>query len=249
MAPRFHLPSPAAAHHIPRRPLANRRLHGFPLQRAIQLAAFLFVIWMGAGPAPLSAQRNESEARGIVGSLGAAVYNLAWPTAIYDGVTISQFQRVSQGFDVAIVLYGRSGINDGLLWIELVFELRNGALHDVRLGRDNHILVAPFETMRAVGRVGLAIVESVQDDQRREMLVGTWRDENSVFTYTADGWWRCDWDSGSSSAGRWTLQNGTLSWYFPDGTEIRYALVAVSTNEHRIRDVDSGTVWTARRLR
>jgi hypothetical protein len=152
---------------------------------------------------------------------------------------------MDQGYDVPIVLYGRSGWDGGQLWLELVIELRNGAISDVRLGRDNAILARPFSTLAA----GVAIAQEIHDQRDGSMLIGTWRDENSVFTYSADGRFRCVWDTGDSAEGVWTVKSDVLTWRYANGNVTQYAVEYIGENEHRTRSASDGVVWTARRVR
>jgi hypothetical protein len=133
----------------------------------------------------------------------------------------------------------------GDLWVELVVQLRDGDLYDIRVRDHNAILVPPFETAISIGQ---AIAESNQAN-RRSMLVGTWRDENSVYTFTAGGRWSAEWDNGNSARGSWSLQGTTLTWYFDSGTVIRYRLDSISPDAHRTTSLGSGQVWNARRIR
>jgi hypothetical protein len=121
--------------------------------------------WLAFGSAPLSAQQSEREARGVVNSMAGTIYNLAWPTAEYQGVTLGGPQRMYNGWDVPIYLYGKSAFSGDLLWLEVVVELRNGSLHDVRLGRDNAIIARPFATLATTAAIVAAVIEEQQSQQ------------------------------------------------------------------------------------
>ncbi|HEV7590338.1 MAG TPA: hypothetical protein VGO40_19665 [Longimicrobium sp.] len=249
------------------------------VRRRLRIAVLVALAWLAIGSAPLSAQRSEREARGIVSSIAGTIYNLAWPTAEYQDLTLGEVQRIDNGWDVPIVLYGRSAFGGGMLWLELVVELRNGSLHDIRLGRDNHILAPPFATLATTAAIVAAIVEqqqaqgapgttqravmapspapaaplsmSPEEHDRRDaaMLVGTWRDENSVFTYYADGRMTCVWNSGRRMYGSWSIHSDTLTWHYADGDDDASVLESLSTYEHRTRNLSDGSVWNARRIR
>lgn len=232
--------------------LGNRAYHARQLRRSSQNLVRLFLlitlIWILAGSQRLIAQRNADEARSLVGSFASTVYNLAWPTAHYEGATMGIPQRIGRGYDVPIVLYGRSGISDGPLWLEIVFELRDGELYNVRLGRDNAILMRPFETLQIVGTLGLAIAQEVMDDSDRDRIVGTWRGVNGTFTYMADGRVLCAWDSGSRETVAWSIDDGTLTWQWASGSIHRYSIARIGQNDQELRSLRDGRVWTLQRI-
>ena len=101
----------------------------------------------------------------MVASMAGTIYNLAWPTAQYEDFTLGEPQRMDNGWDVPVVLYGRSAFGDGILWLELDLELRNGSLRDIRLGRDNHLLAPPFATLATTAAIVAAVVEQQQGQQ------------------------------------------------------------------------------------
>lgn len=212
------------------------------------LLFLIIVLWMMTGSQRLVAQRNQEEARSLVSSLAATVYNLAWPTAHYEGVTMGIPQRVGRGYDVPIVLYGRSGISDGLLWLEIVFELRDGELYNVRLGGDNAVLRRPFETLTIVGTLGLAVAQEVMDDSDRDRIAGTWRGVNGTFTYMRDGRVLCEWDNGHRETVAWMIDGGTLTWQWASGGIHRYSIVRIGQNEQQVRSLRDGQVWTLQRI-
>jgi hypothetical protein len=245
----------------------------------VHVALFLLAAWIAVGATPLVGQRSEGEARGIVGSIAGTIYNLAWPTAQYEDFTLGELRRVDNGWDVPIVLYGKSAFSGGPLWLELVLELRNGSLYDIRLGRDNHILAPPFATLATTAAIVAAVIESESQQQgqvaqgnpqrttftptpapdpaaaaeehdRRDaqMLVGTWQDQNSMFTYYADGRLYCEWTSGERMYGYWSIHSDTLTLRSDDGHRALYVLEALGPYEHRTRSVNDGSVWVARRI-
>ena len=235
-----------------------------PLRRLLRPATVVLLLWLTAGPASAAAQRTEREARGFVESIASVVYHTAWPTATYEGLSFGAPSRVGRGYDVPIRLYGRSGFGGGRLWMELVLELRDGRLSGLHVRRHNAVLAPPFATAAAIGDALVAVGNSMAEERvpapppttrtaydRRvaSYLVGTWRDENSVFTYRADGRWWSEWESGSSAGGAWTVRGDTLTWYFDSGTVHAYVLRYVDADEHLMYAERTGEVWRARRLR
>ena len=246
-----------------------------PTLRLTLLVAF---VWTVIGSAPLSAQRSEREARGFVSSVAEFVYNLAWPTATYDGFGFGRVQRVTGGYDVPVEISGTSGFSGDSLGLVLVFQFRNGSLENLYVQRHNAIIAPPFATAATMGAVIYAIAQEMATEQRQAsvtpstpprtvmapspapsmtqevhdrrdaaMLVGTWRDENSVFTYFANGRMMCEWDTGERMYGTWSIHADTLTWHYPDGDHALYILESLGTSEHRTRSLADGSVWNARR--
>jgi YARHG domain len=129
------------------------------VRRRLHIALFVALAWLAFGSAPLSAQ-SERDARGIVHSIAGTIYKLAWPTAEYHGITLGELQRVRNGWDIPIILYGKSAVSGGLLWLRLDMELRNGSLYDVRVVEHNAVLRRPFETITD-------IVIAIREQQRQ----------------------------------------------------------------------------------
>jgi hypothetical protein len=118
---------------------------------ASTILVFAFLA-LGAS-AHLQAQtRDEDGVRSFVDSIAAATYAAAWPTASYKKASIKSTSWVEGGYDVSVRLLGESAFG-GDLWLDLVFEIRNGGLSNVRIGGHNAILVPPFETTKALGAV------------------------------------------------------------------------------------------------
>lgn len=122
------------------------------------IAASCLLTALMAAPA-LARSGDEQAARGFVESVAAMVYACAWPTATYESASFKTFDPVEEGYDAVFRLNGKSAFGGGDLWVDLVFEFRNGELHDVRVKRHNAILVPPFETCKAVAK---AIAEAAE---------------------------------------------------------------------------------------
>jgi hypothetical protein len=102
---------------------------------------------------------DKGSVESFIDSIAEMTYAAAWPSATFKGVSIKGTELVSDGYDVAVRLTGESAFG-GDLWLDLVFEIRNGGLHDMRIGGHNAILVPPFETTKALG----AFIEEMIDD-------------------------------------------------------------------------------------
>lgn len=109
---------------------------------------------------------EEEEAEGFVRSVAATVYGLAWPTAIYESFTFRSMDPAPNGYDIKVKLEGKSSFGGGDLWMEIVLELRNGTLNDVRVDRHNALLAPPFATAQAVGELVAELAEESFGDQQ-----------------------------------------------------------------------------------
>lgn len=206
-------------------------------------------------------QDTSAESRSFVESVAATVYALAWPTATYENFRIREVESAADGYEVTVRLNGASAFGGGPLWMDMAFQVRRGTLVDIEVKRHNAVLAAPFATAEAVreavatiaAEARLSSIEagpgpSPADRQNAALLLGTWRDENSVFTYTAEGRWESTWDSGDSASGVWTLHGDTLTWHSREA-EVAYILMSVAEDRHVFRSLDDGTIWTAMRVR
>lgn len=118
---------------------------------AIHLAVLILCALWGGGLA--SAQSNDDGAgwQKFVDGVGAAVYKFAWPTATYQSVGFEGISRTADGVDVKIRVRGISAFDDGPLWTDVILQVRNGKIDDIRWGANNAVLAAPGETMKALG--------------------------------------------------------------------------------------------------
>lgn len=128
----------------PRRSRARARAFGFYL-------AALLVLVCACGAAWAQSDSDESDWRKFVDSVGKAVYFDAWPTATYQSVSFGNLTNIPGGVDVSFVVHGISAFDGGPLWTEVVLEMRNGKITDIRWGRNNAVLAAPGSTMKALG--------------------------------------------------------------------------------------------------
>ena len=224
-------------------PADLRQRHGIRFWRVLVVTALISATRSATGPVDLIAQRTENEARTIVGSLASAVFNLGWPTAEYDTLTFGPLNRVEKGYDVTVVLYGTSAFGEGRLRMELVLALRDGLVADIRVATHNATIAPPFQTISNIRILYSQLTKPLRDQRNAELLVGTWQDENSIYTYSADRRIL----RGPDADGTWTVQNGMLSRKYADGNEAHFILEDVNETEYRARG-PRGVVWTARRI-
>jgi len=105
-------------------------------------------------PFHLQAQADRSEEtsyKDFIDGVGAMLYFLAWPSAAYDSVSFAGASAANGGTDVKVRLHGKSSINDGYLWTELIVVFRDGEIRDVKWGRNNALLMQPGSTVTAFG--------------------------------------------------------------------------------------------------
>ncbi|MES1240630.1 MAG: DUF1036 domain-containing protein [Acidobacteriota bacterium] len=107
----------------------------------------LALVGLLAGAPRLRAD-DDSSYRGFVNSVAKSLYFLAWPTATYESVEFGDVDFVSSGADVSFRLHGKSAFDDGPLWVDVVIEVRNGDITDLRWGRNNAILAQPGSTIK-----------------------------------------------------------------------------------------------------
>ena len=129
------------------------------VRRGLIGLAFLGFALLTILPADVAFAGDEEDARSFVQSVAATVYGLAWPTATYESFSLKSVDRVRGGYDARVRLNGISAFSDSALWMEIVFEVRNGALNDVRVARHNAILSAPFATAEAMGQLVADLLE------------------------------------------------------------------------------------------
>ena len=119
-------------------------------------------------PIPGKARDQREETKSLVESIAGVVYAAAWPTATYENFSIKSIDPVANGYDVLVKLSGKSGWNDGDLWLVIVFNLRNGELKDVSVVNHNALLSPPFATTKAIGELIADLAEEGQRQSRQQ---------------------------------------------------------------------------------
>jgi hypothetical protein len=208
-------------------------------------AILIILMGLATHPVDLIAQRNESEARTLAGSLASVTFNLGWPTATFEGYSFGHLQQVSGGFDVSVRLHGKSALGEGTLWMNVVLELRNGVLTNLRVDDHNAAIFAPFASVQLFSSV---IADILRDQRDEALLIGTWQDESNIYTYSENKRVTCVGASPCNADGDWTIRNRTLTVSNPDAHMFHFAVEFVDQREHRIRDLQSGMTRTARRV-
>lgn len=105
----------------------------------------------------------------------------------------------------------------------------------------------------------LAEQRTAQEQERRDldtsrMLIGAWRDENSVRTYLADGLSLTRWDNGTTRKARWSVSNGVVSLVFFElngkpASETAHRVEIVSITPESLTTKDSGGTWHSTRVK
>lgn len=129
---------------------AHRR-RGSVLQTS-QIISVVCIILIFALPLCLwgeEGSRNSYEK--FADAVGETLYFLAWPTAEYERVTFGGFSFATGGADISFRLHGRSGFSGDHLWVDVILEVRNGEITNIRWGDNNAILAQPGTIMAAMG--------------------------------------------------------------------------------------------------
>ena len=118
-------------------------------RRGSELAVFVVVVVLIC-PCVAYGGTGEEGARGFADSVGEFIFALAWPTATYERVSFGSVEETDAGMDVSFRLHGKSAFGGGSLWVEVVLQIENGKITDLRWGRHNGILAAPGETIKVM---------------------------------------------------------------------------------------------------
>lgn len=129
------------------------------LRWVVFLSAVLGILWM----APAGYADSEAESRNFIESSAAAIYNLAWPTATYKGVSIKGVEEAVGGYDLLVKLEGESAFG-GELWLLLAFEWRDGGISDMRVHGHNAILSPPFKTVENMGALLKEVMKELNSE-------------------------------------------------------------------------------------
>ena len=133
-------------------------------QKAATVVAISLVVCICAAGVRAQNNTEEREARGFVEALAQSTYKLAWPTATYKSWALRGVERATGGLNIRVRLSGLSAFDNGDLWLDLMFQMRNGALADLFVERHNAILAEPFSTSKEI----VKILKGVADDYARQ---------------------------------------------------------------------------------
>ena len=91
------------------------------------------------------------------------------------------------------------------------------------------------------------------------LIVGTWRDNNSIATYNADGTRSTVYDNGDESWGRWRIQGDilfdTIHQYrkknrriWQHHAEYKMKILNINREKYMMRHEHDGSIWKATRI-
>jgi hypothetical protein len=99
---------------------------------------------------------------------------------------------------------------------------------------------------RSLAEKGTEPSQVIEIDEWRNVVIGTWRDEYSVMTYSSDGTFETKWDTGEARRGRWSVAKGILTTV--SGTTKKTSEI-ISLSHSQLVLKDSGGVWHATRIK
>lgn len=130
------------------------------------LAVSLVLCLCSCIPSRAQASQSESGYWQLVRGLGSTLYWAAWPTARYDHMEFEDVEFQPGGADVYVVLYGRGF--EGLLWTEVVTEIRNGEVRKMYFGRySSDAIFAPGFTLATFSVALDELNKQLQEQQRQ----------------------------------------------------------------------------------
>lgn len=125
----------------------------------LRVAVAILLVVLSAGAA--SAQRSDDTSeRSFVASVAATVYGLAWPSATYEDWSVRSVAPRPNGLDIVARLTGESTFG-GKLWLDLVFEFRNGGFSDLGIAGHSPSLFPPFATTTTIGALAMELASTV----------------------------------------------------------------------------------------
>jgi hypothetical protein len=94
----------------------------------------------------------------------------------------------------------------------------------------------------------------------KKMIVGTWRDNNSVATYKADGTRHTKYDNGDESFGTWHVEGDILidvinKYMKKNGTSMIFnrtytmRFLYIDENRYTLRQESNGSIWNATKMK
>jgi hypothetical protein len=203
-------------------------------KRALRALGAIFSICMALVllcPAESWSAESRTAYQELVGSIGKGVFFLAWPTADYESVSFGDVYPTANGADISFRLHGKSGINGGPLWVDVIIEVRDGKITDLRWGRNNAVLAQPGSTIEAWGQALAQLNEQSSRSRRSDQTVQPNRpsSQSNGFGYLftnhckspvevaicyrdTSGQWRTD--------GWWTFAPGGSAYLFSDGSKL-----------------------------
>src|ERR1700722_5036310 len=106
---------------------------------------------------------DEAWYKRFINSIGKMMFFYAWPTDTYDYMEFGNIDWKKSGADVSVVLHGTSWL-EGKTWTEVVVEIRNGQVTNMRFGRYGGALWAP-------GTVMDKAIQALNDEYKRQQAL------------------------------------------------------------------------------
>lgn len=128
-------------------------MHGRWATRFLVTLLLASLLMVALPQAAWSGGDDEGGFTSFINGIGEMLYFLAWPTADYDRVSISDVSAIAGGAEISVRLHGTSAFSGDHLWTDLVIVIRNGEVKDLRWGRHNAILAEPGSTITAWGEI------------------------------------------------------------------------------------------------
>lgn len=210
---------------------------GRGILRASWLISSICMILLLSSPPYLWAEDDSEDSfKKFVHGMGETLYFLAWPTAEYERAGFGGVSFTSNGADVSFRLHGKSGFDGGHLWVDVVVEIRNGEITDLRWGDNNAILAQPGATIKAMGEVLAELNKEYSQSQGGgSRQSGTSQGYRYYFTnncsrpvtlairyrdvagqWRTEGWWKFAPGAGNylSSSTHQELRSNSAVWYY-----------------------------------
>jgi hypothetical protein len=105
---------------------------------------------------------------------------------------------------------------------------------------------AAEETKKAQVQKEQQRIQSYQ--QASQIIVGKWRDENSMVSYNKDGGYLLTSDTGIHRSGRWSIDGDILTNKMDDMNHESYIILEISANQYKLKSIKTGSIWNAKRL-
>lgn len=185
---------------------------------------------------------GDQSIKNFIDGAGEVIYGLAWPTATYKRTSFKGFYNQGEDRIARITLHGLSAFTDGPLWVNVDIVFRNGALHDIRWGNHNALLMPPGKTVEAMGEFIQEMADEYQRQQRlkagsqsqaRYALTAIYNESNITiaFQYHWNGdkweevtlkpnhyyWFSCPYQQGSLSSPSFAIR---YDWTLNDGAYV-----------------------------
>lgn len=170
---------------------------------------------------------SDSYLEAFIDRVASSVYSMAWPTATYRSVNLNAITERSNGsLDIAFRLYGISALDNSGLWTDVVLNVKDGAVRDIKWGKNNAIVMPPGATATLVGEFLAELSAELQKANNHfgfyvqnkcshpVKLAITYKDVNGNMRST--GWWNFEPNTKShlaDAAGK-RLATKSADWYF-----------------------------------